>query len=165
MPRFTRSVFPRAACLVFAWVAVAAPRASAAGDADPSVSPMRSVIEHYETDRRSLSRYYAAEGLPAYRERMRRLYDEWLRELGAVNFDALDQAGKIDYLLLRNDLTYRPKELRREQKEIEQAAALLPFAGLITGLEEARRGAPEVDGAQCAKTLTDLARQIAASRE
>jgi len=166
MSRVNRTILPRAAFCSFVLVAAGlAPRARAAGDADPSVSPMRSLIDRYQTDRRSVSRYYTAEVLPAYRERMRRLYEERRRELEAVNFDGLDQAGKVDYLLLRNDLAYRPKQLVHEQKDIDQAAALLPFANLVTTLEEARRAVPEIDAAQAARTLTDLTRQITSTRE
>src|SRR3989442_8323096 len=145
--------------VLFLTVTVSA-RAIAAGDADPSVSTMRSVIDRYATDRNSLGRYYNLDLSPAYRERIGRFYEERLRELGAVDFEALDQAAKVDYLLLRNDVAYRPKQLRHGQKEVDQAAPLLPFAGAVIGLEDARRGVPDVDAPEYARALTEITGQV-----
>src|SRR3954447_21832829 len=131
-----RHLFPaRFLCVLVLCLAPSA-RAAEPRDADPSVSPMRSMIDRYVTDRSSLGRYYNLDLSPAYRERMARLYEERVRSLQAVDFDGLDRSAKIDYLLLRNDLAYRPKQLRHEQKEIEQASSLLPFAATIIGLED-----------------------------
>src|SRR3989442_3523520 len=117
--------------VLFLTVTVSA-RAIAAGDADPSVSTMRSVIDRYATDRSSLGRYYNLDLSPAYRERIGRFYEERLRELGAVDFDALDQAGEGDYLLLRNDVAYPPQQRRHRQQEGGHAATPLSLvrAGL-----------------------------------
>src|SRR5687767_6239481 len=156
------------AILVVAALAVSSASAAdpdAIAKADPSVSPMRSVIDRYAADRTSIGRHDTVEISPAFRERMRRFYEQQRGALESVNFDGLDPAGKVDYLLLRNDLAYRPKQLRHEQEEAEQVASLVPFAAAIIGLEEARRGAPNVDGAAAAKTLAEVARQVASSRE
>jgi uncharacterized protein (DUF885 family) len=160
-----RHPFPtRFLCILVLCLAPSA-RAADAPNADPSVSPMRSMMDRYVTDRTSVGRYYNLDLSPAYRERMARLYEERARALQAVEFDKLDQPGKVDYLLLRNEVAYRPKQLKHEQKETEQASALLPFAAAIIGLEDARRGVPDVDAQQYAKTLTEISRDIASARE
>src|SRR5215217_838254 len=105
-----RHPFPaRLLCVLVLCLAPSA-RAAVAGDADPSVSAMRSVIDRYVTDRSSLGRFYNLDLSPAYRERMARFYEQRTRDLEAVDFDALDPSGKVDYLLLRNDVDYRPKQ-------------------------------------------------------
>src|SRR2546428_12513624 len=106
--------------VLFLTVTVSA-RAIAAGDADPSVSTMRSIIDRYATDRSSLGRYYNLDLSPAYRERIGRFYEERLRELGAVDFDALDQAGEGDYPLLPQGRPPPPQQLPPRSKEANPA--------------------------------------------
>ena len=39
---------------------------------------------------------------PARSARFREFYSEWLSQLQQMNFDSMSQAGKVDYLLLKN---------------------------------------------------------------
>src|SRR5688500_6649508 len=125
---------------------------------DPSVAPMRAVIDRYAEDRGALSRTYSQPLSSARRERMGRFLDERSKALGAVDFDKLDQAGKVDYLLLRNELRFQQKQLAHRQKELDEVAALLPFAQPIVELELARRRVEEMDSAKAAKALTEVKR-------
>src|SRR5687768_11874575 len=138
---------------------------AAAPPHDPSVSAMRAVIDRYAEDRGALSRSYDDRFDPARRERMGRFLDERMKELEAVDFDKLDQAGKVDYLLLRNDLRFERKQLAHRQKELDEAAALLPFAAKIVELEQARRQVQEMDAPRSAKALTEISRQVADVRK
>src|SRR5687767_3243139 len=85
--------------------------AAVAADADPSVSPMRAVIDTYAEDRGAVSRSYSVPTSAARDERLRSFYAQRLAALDAVGFDALDQAGKVDYLLLKSELRYAVKQL------------------------------------------------------
>ena len=66
---------------------------------DPSLSLMRNLIETYSTDLSALRRYHNIDVSTARAERLRRFYEEQLRKVGAVDFNALDQDGRIDYLV------------------------------------------------------------------
>src|SRR5579863_2057723 len=56
---------------------------------DPTVSPMRGIIERYTADLGSLDRRYELPGSDAARKRLGRLYQDRLHVLDNTNFDAL----------------------------------------------------------------------------
>src|SRR3954452_219668 len=148
-------------CLV---VVCVAGRARAA-DADPSVAPMRAVIDRYAEDRGALSRTYDDRLDPQRRQRLAQFLDERAKQLESVDFDHLDQAGRVDYLLLRNELRFEQKQLAHRQKELDESASLLPFAQTIVDLERARRRVEDLDPEKAAKSLTEISRQASDARK
>jgi len=139
--------------------------AAHAEDVDPSVSRMRSVIDQYAEDRTTLRLTYAIPTSTARDDRLRSFYEQRLASLEAVDFDKLDQSGKVDYLLLRNDLRYALKQLAHSRRQVDEVASLLPFAGAVIDLEQARRRVETVDPEKCARTLTDITKQVAELRK
>src|ERR1039458_196022 len=71
---------------------------------DTGTSEMRPVIERYDVELRDLNRVYAVPGLGRRRSRLEKFSTEQLRLVENINFDALNQAGQIDYLLLHERL-------------------------------------------------------------
>ena len=133
--------------------------------ADPNggkapVSEMRSSIERYTVDRGSLARSYPVQGSRARRERFKKFYEEWLASLQSLNFDAMSQDGKIDYLLFRNHLEYELRQLDIQARQISEIEPLVPFAPKIIELEETRRRMEPIDPAKVAATLNDLRKQV-----
>src|SRR5258705_7616824 len=86
---------------------------------DASLSPMRSLIEHDTSDREALERRYSTIASESGRQRIREFYDQELAKLTAVDFDHLDQPGRIDYLLLRNKLQYDQKQLDYRHRQMQ----------------------------------------------
>ncbi|HZN65435.1 MAG TPA: hypothetical protein VFB66_09040, partial [Tepidisphaeraceae bacterium] len=136
-----------------------------ADEKDPSVSPMRSAIERYRDDRGALSRTNNLQLSPARHERLKGFYDESLKSLERADFDALDTPGRVDYLLLRNELRYELKRLNHRKRELDEASSLLPFAQPIVELEQARRRVEDVDPTKSAEALTAISRQVAEVRK
>ena len=115
------------------------------------------MIERYGADRSSLVRMFSSassgsqsesraarpvnliELSPNARARMREFYGSWVARLDDVQFDAMSQEGRIDFLLFKNHLLHELKQLDLQEKTMEGEAALLPFARAIVSLEEARR--------------------------
>src|SRR6185436_6497935 len=83
---------------------------------------------------------------------------------GRQNFEALSQAGQVDYLLFKNHLTHELLQLDIEGKALAEVAPLLPFARSITDLSDARRRMEQIDSAKAATLLTGLRKQVDASR-
>jgi len=149
---------------------------------DASQSEMRGFIERYVADRRTLNRYYAvekrefgaeqesrgqrlaAEMSPAYRARMKKLDGEWLDRLGKMDFDAMNEDGRIDFLLLKNYLVHDLRQLDIRAQAFTEAAALMPYAQSILDLEEARRRMERIDPAQAAALLNNLKREVEEKR-
>jgi hypothetical protein len=122
------------------------------------------MIERYEVDLSDLDRVYSLPGSSARHARLERFYSEQLHLVEAVNFDALSQAGRIDYLLLRGRLLHDQKQLASESRKEENIAPLIPFQQDIIRLEEARRRMETLDPQKSAITLNKLATDIEAAK-
>jgi uncharacterized protein (DUF885 family) len=134
------------------------------GEIDSSKSEMRSVIERYVADRGSLNRSYPVDSSPAKMTRFKGFYTEWLGLLGKMNFDALSQDGKVDYVLFRNHLDHELQQLEIDGKTLAEIAPFLPFAQTITDLAEARRRMEKIDPPKIAAALNELNKQVEAAR-
>jgi dipeptidyl aminopeptidase/acylaminoacyl peptidase/uncharacterized protein (DUF885 family) len=144
----------------------AAPLAAGADalDRDPTLSPMRSFIEHESADLARLRRRYDLPASDDLGKRLKRFYDDELAKLQAVDFDSLDQGGRVDYLLMHDKLAFSLKQVEVQRRQLEEIAGLRPIADAILGLEEARHEVRRIDPEQAAKTLHDLAAQVAQNR-
>src|SRR5690349_22585529 len=117
------------------------------------VSEMRAAIERYTADRGSLTRSYPVAISPARRGRFKKFYEEWLASLKSLDFDAMSQDGKIDYLLFKNHLEYELRQLDIQARQLSEIEPLVPFSAKIIDLEEARRHMEPIDSAKVAATL------------
>src|SRR3954463_15596933 len=61
-----------------------------------SISEMRNAIERYTADRGSLTRSYPVAMSPARRARFKKFYQEWFDSLQKLDFDSMNEDGKID---------------------------------------------------------------------
>jgi hypothetical protein len=125
---------------------------------------MRPVIERYDVELRDLNRVYAVPGSSGRRSRLEKFYTEQLRLMENINFDALNQAGKIDYVLLDERLLDEQKQLAGEARQEEEIAPLIPFQEAIIGLEEARRRMETIDPRKSAAVLAKMTADIAAAK-
>jgi uncharacterized protein (DUF885 family) len=128
------------------------------------VSEMRGAIERYTVNRGSLMRSYPVAVSGARRERFKKFYNEWLASLQSLDFDSMSEDGKIDYLLFKNHLEYELRQLDIQARQLSEIEPLVPFAGTIISLEEARRRMEPIDPAKIAATLNDLRKQVDTQR-
>ena len=138
-----------------------------AGDGSPldiGTSEIRAAIERYQVELRDLNRVYALPGSPLRQAKLEKFYADQLQFMEKVNFDNLSQAGKIDYLLLRDRLLREQKQLASQARQDAEVAALIPFQQTIIGFEEARRRMETVDPQKCASALAKMNADIAAAR-
>ncbi len=123
------------------------------------------VVERYVEDRGALARRYDA----AYSASRRAAFGEfnrgWLDRLRQVEFTDLDTEGRVDYLLLENEIEHQLAELDREADLIAESAELLPFLDAINALHDARRNLEPADPRDAATALTQLAAAIDSTRE
>ncbi len=120
-------------------------------------SELRDSVALFSTDRAALMRRWTVAYSPARRERFTAFYTDWRARLAKMDFAALGQEGRIDYVLLDNRLRAELAELAREAKLAGEMAALVPFSDVITGFEEERRRFEKTDASQAAKSLSSLA--------
>ena len=138
------------------YVPVLAPPTSAAP------SELRDVVSRYASDRDALGRRYDDDYSPERRRVMRDFYSTWLTRLGTIDFDKLSEDGKVDWLLLKGEVTHELALLDREERRLAEVKELLPFADTIFGLEDARRRLEFADPAAAGRTLAWLAARVSA---
>jgi hypothetical protein len=131
---------------------------------DTGTSELRAAIERYGTDLRDLNRVYALPGSPVRQAKLEGFYKEQLRLLDGMRFDVLSQAGKVDYLLLRERLLREQRQLAREASADAEVQALIPFQQVVIGFEEARRRMETLDAQKAALALAKMTADIAAAR-
>ena len=132
---------------------------------DKSASELRPLIQRYAADRDSLNRTYAIRYSETRRARFDRFYAEQQAALARVNFDALSQDGRVDYLLFRNLLDRQRRQLQLDAARTREIAPLLPFAQTIASLEEARKRMEPVDPRKTAGTVAAMLQSIEDARK
>jgi uncharacterized protein (DUF885 family) len=146
--------------LILCSVAVRLPGQNGTRNKPEKISEMRAAIERYTVDRGSLMRSYPVVMSPNRRTRLKKFYEENLNSLKSLDFDAMSQDGKIDYLLFKNHLEYELRQSDIQDKQLAEIQPLIPFADTIVELEENRRRMEPINSAKIAATLTDLRKKI-----
>lgn len=142
--------------------AAAVARAGAAGAAAPD---MRALIAEFASDSASVRDFYTIDRSPARLAREDALDAAWLARLEALGVDALDADGRIDWLLLRNEIRSADNHRAATRVKLTETSPLLPFADEIAALEEARWHLAPVDPEAAATQLDALAKQVKAIKE
>ena len=132
---------------------------------DTTASVMRDLIERWSDDVQALERRYPVDISRERRERLVRFHEETLGALDRIDFDALDQDGRVDWLLFQNHLRFLLRQIDRDWKRFEEVSALLPFAPGILRLDEARRRIERMSGQETAGILTEVAASIEKARK
>ena len=165
-----RILFRRSVCLCFGLLIIAQSvfgqtlKDDFAAYNEPS-SRFRGMIEKFGEDYGILSRFYTAQTSANRSERFRRFYGDELELINRLDFASLNHDEQIDYLLFRNYLEHEQKELAREAAQLAEMAPLMPFAKVISDLEDTRRRLETIDSAKTAALLTDLSKDIAATQK
>lgn len=126
---------------------------------------MEAVVEEYQADLFSVSGFYELPWSVIRFERMERLQRDWQGRLAAMDFDRLDQHGRVDYLLLRTKFASELDDQAQESQQRTELAELIPFREDIQALEEARWRLAPVDSEKAAARLAVVPDQVKQLRE
>jgi uncharacterized protein (DUF885 family) len=121
---------------------------------------MADFIRDYEADRANVSRFYDLQWSEERLDRLEQLYSEWQAKLKLLDFETLDQQGRIDYILLRNKLTEERADLRLDREWMAQMKDLLPFRRPLLDLELARRRMTLVNSPAAAEVIGAIPDQV-----
>jgi hypothetical protein len=122
-------------------------------------SGLAEVVNRFSSDLGSLRRRYDADGSPEQRTRMRDFYRGWRTRLAALEFNALDQEGRVDYVLLDNYLKHQLVLLDRADSLRAGTAPVIPFADRLLALQDARRDLKTINSSAAAATLAAATKQ------
>ena len=121
----------------------------------PECSPLHDVLVCFNSDEPGLSRRYPITFSPVACRECALFYDEWDGELGKVDYDGLNVAGRVDYHLLRQRIVKGRLHQEHEQKQYKEVRKWLPFADAVIEVEERRLAVEPMDAATTAGALND----------
>ena len=67
-------------------------------------SEVNNIMVQFEADRGILQRFYAIRNSPERRERLEKLYADYMQRLAALDWDKLPTGSRADYVLFRRNL-------------------------------------------------------------
>ncbi len=126
---------------------------------------MASLIEIFSADEMSLERAYPLRLSPAHAARFNRFYHDELTNLAAIDFNSLSQEDKVDYVLMKSQLTSNLHQMAIEQHRLEEMQPLLPFAATIEQLLDKERLMQRPDAEHDAELLNAIVKQVEATRK
>jgi hypothetical protein len=118
-------------------------------------SSIEDLITIFREDHGALSRKYSVEYSEQYFERFQDLYTEWLNLLADSNFEEFDQAGQIDFLLLKNDLQRSLYFLKADRERFGNLKEFIPAPSAIMDFITNRRSGVSMEGKVVAAWFND----------
>jgi uncharacterized protein (DUF885 family) len=128
-------------------------------------SEVKLLAQRYAADRGSLGRFYNVPASPNRYARLRKFSSDWQAALEKLDIGRLSREGRDDLKRLMEDVRRDLRQLDEQARGDVEVAPLLPFAGTIIGLEEARRRMERVDAARAAGLVNEMKKQIEATRK
>lgn len=160
MPRSTQRFFAAITVVSSLFQCVhAQPQPAATGPHDLSRA-----LTAYAEDRNSLDRFYPRYWSELRMGRLESFFKESSAKLEATGFDTLNQAGKIDYLLLRFKLEYELAHLATDRAKLAEMSPLAPFRVDILKLEESTGRMEPIDPRAAADAVAALPEAIKAAK-
>ncbi len=144
---------------------LACPLRGLPADVPSSPSPMPEAIGQYEADQSSTTRAFELPASAESLDRLQRLLSAWRAKLRGLDFPKLDPAGKVDYLLLANELDRSLAHVSRDRRRLAEMEPLLAFRQTILTLESARRQGGPLDVRDAATKIDQLGRDVKQLRE
>lgn len=105
-----------------------------------------------------IKNYYRVTVSPSRHNRLKEYLIDEQEQLFKLDFDALDQQGKADFLLLRNYLKRSLNQLKDEWKTITRIKDVFPFSPNVVEISEAREAGAAVSAEDTAKQLDAIAK-------
>jgi len=121
---------------------------------------MPTIIEQYAADREALAASYPVRVSPTRLERLKKFFTDEQSALQVLNFEALSDSDKLDYLLLQNHLAANLHRLAIEERREAEMEPLTPFAKTIEDYTDDLRLMQRPDPEKAAGRLTVMVKQI-----
>jgi hypothetical protein len=132
--------------------------AAPGGDLEPFISM-------FDSDQGSVDRFYSVEWSPTRMDRQELLIRQTQEALNGLDFNGLAQAGRVDWVLLRDHLESEQADLALKRRRLAEMDPLLPFRATIASLEEARWRTAPSDWEADAGRVSEISTMIREVRE
>jgi uncharacterized protein (DUF885 family) len=128
-------------------------------------SNLQDLVREFGTDWSAVGRFYDLPWSETRFDRLEALFKEWKDRLAEVDFDALNQQGRIDYILMRNKVQHELAELSLSRKRLTEMEEMLSFRAPVQKLERSRWRMESVDAQAAASDVSTLPDKIKKLRE
>lgn len=108
-------------------------------------------VNAYTADKRALNKFYTNSESEEYYQRFSALYTSWEKKIKNIDFDALTQQEKVDYLLLKNLIEKETYFFNLDYKAFIEVASVTDFAKEIFPFIQERRRGKKPDAQELAK--------------
>ena len=127
-------------------------------------SILQPYINQFQSDENMLNRKYVLKRTEEYFGRMDQFYKDWLGQLKRIPFAKLSQNEKVDYLLLKRNISANDRNLKTAYQDFKSNRYLLPFASIIVDFGQKRRIGKQQLGAEVSAAFEQLKTQIETTR-
>ncbi|UZD24785.1 DUF885 domain-containing protein [Algoriphagus halophytocola] len=117
-------------------------------------------LQTYQADYGALRRLYTNSLTDEYFSRFQQFHQKYLEDLEKVNYSALSEDGKIDYVLFRNYLEKELAELEIDQASFDEISEVLAFSKPLEEFYQGRRRAEKPEPQQLAASWNEVAKQV-----
>jgi len=128
-------------------------------------SNLQDFVREFQADWGSVSGFYELPWSETRFDRLDSLFKGWKDRLTKVDFDHLNQQGRLDYLLVRNKLDHEVGSLSLARKRLAEMEELLSFRAPIQKLERSRWRMENVDAQAAAAEISTLPDKLKKLRE
>lgn len=99
---------------------------------------------------------------PEQRSRLLAIHKKYLKEMELMDFDTFSIYGKVDYLLLKKEISKEIGELEKAETNEQAILKYIPFAAEIYALEKERRRGRAMDWPAVATKLKAILKEVEA---
>lgn len=145
--------------LVFLCAALGVTAQKAPSSLYEQTSEVNNLMVQYNADNLSISRFYTLTNSPERRGKLRKMHENYLAELGKMDYDKLPVGSRVDYLLFKRNLQNELRLLDQEEKEYNQINKWIPFADSLYTVEKLRRRGAAMDAPKLAAQFSSIQRQ------
>ncbi len=134
-------------------------------------SEMGTTIISYQRDVAAIQDFYSPNGggfsargnsyaSPEQRKRLIEINDDYLEKLKKLAFDKFSVYGKVDYILLKKQITTNLQKQKEDAISHQNIQKFIPFANEIYELEKQRRRGKYMQGAAVATLITTVFKRV-----
>ena len=128
-------------------------------------SKMADIVTEFEADNWALSRTYIVQESEEYYQRFSTFYNDWNKKLSAVDFNALSQQGKVDYVLLKNLVNKGEYFLNQDYDAFKEVSEVSSFAKDIFPFIKNRRRGKKPESKELAQIFQDASQSVDSEME
>jgi uncharacterized protein (DUF885 family) len=122
-------------------------------------------ISQFQADQYALMRKYTVTESTEYYDRFSKFYSDWAIALTKISFDRLSQQDRVDYVLLKNQVSKELYFLKIKQKEFEDVAYVTDFANPLYSFIQKRRRGDKVNSTVLAKEFDNALTAVQTSKD